>query len=65
MSAAAAIERSLAAFSEAHLAAMRELLAPDLVAWVTDSGGAMDLVEGGEKYLGRIEAMDLPAARFR
>jgi ketosteroid isomerase-like protein len=62
---AAVVERFLAAFSAADFAAMREALAPDLVAWVTNAEGTMDRVEGREEYLGRIEAMDLPAARFR
>lgn len=62
---AATVERFLAAFSAADFEAMRELLAPDLVAWVTAADGGMDRVEGREEYLGRIEAMDLPAARFR
>jgi ketosteroid isomerase-like protein len=59
------VERFLAAFSAADLGGMRELLAPDLVAWVTGPEGTMERVEGREAYLGRIEAMDLPAARFR
>jgi ketosteroid isomerase-like protein len=62
---AAVVERFLAAFSAADFGAMREALAPDLVAWVTNSEGTMDRVEGREEYLGRIEAMDLPAVRFR
>jgi ketosteroid isomerase-like protein len=57
-------ERFIAAFSGADFGAMRELLAPDLVAWVTDADGAMQRVEGRDDYLGRIEAMDLPAASF-
>lgn len=57
-------ERFIAAFSAADFEAMRELLAPDLVAWVTDAEGAMGRVEGRDDYLARIEAMDLPAARF-
>lgn len=62
---AAVVERFLSAFSTADFEAMREALAPDLVAWVTNSEGEMDRVEGRDAYLGRIEAMDLPAARFR
>jgi ketosteroid isomerase-like protein len=65
VSEAATVERFLAAFSAADFEAMRALLAPDLVAWVTAADGAMDRVEGRDEYLGRIEAMDLPAARFR
>jgi ketosteroid isomerase-like protein len=57
-------ERFIAAFSAADFEGMRELLAPDLVAWVTDADGAMRRVEGRDDYLGRIEAMDLPAASF-
>jgi ketosteroid isomerase-like protein len=57
-------ERFIAAFSAADFGAMRELLAPDLVAWVTDADGAMQRLEGRDEYLGRVEAMDLPAARF-
>lgn len=57
-------ERFIYAFSAADFEAMRELLAPDLVAWVTDADGAMQRLEGRDDYLGRIEAMDLPAARF-
>ncbi len=44
---------------------MRRLLAEDLVAYVTDADGGTDRIEGREAYLGRIEAMDLPAVDFR
>jgi ketosteroid isomerase-like protein len=57
-------ERFIGAFSDADFDGMRELLAPDLVAWVTGADGEMARVEGRDDYLGRIEAMDLPAARF-
>jgi ketosteroid isomerase-like protein len=57
-------ERFIAAFSAAEFEAMRELLAPDLVAWLTGPDGEMERVEGRDSYLERIEAMDLPAARF-
>lgn len=59
------VERFLAAFGTADFDAMREVLAPDLVAYVTNSTGDVDRVEGRDAYLARIEAMDLPAARFR
>lgn len=59
------VERFLAAFSAADFDAMREVLAPDLVAYVTNSSGDVDRVEGRDGYLARIEAMDLPAAQFR
>ncbi|MGD9712760.1 MAG: nuclear transport factor 2 family protein [Thermomicrobiales bacterium] len=65
MSDPAIVERFLAAFGAADMEAMRDLLAPDLVAWVTNSDGEMDRVEGRDGYLERIEAMDLPAASFR
>lgn len=65
MDAAATVQRFLTAFSAADTGAMAELLAPDLIAWVTNADGAMDRVAGRDEYLGRIAAMDLPAARFR
>jgi SnoaL-like protein len=57
-------ERFIAAFSAADFETMRELLTPDLVAWLTDADGAMQRLDGRDGYLERIEAMDLPAARF-
>lgn len=59
------VERFVAAFSKADFEAMREVLAPDLVAYVTNSAGEVDRVEGRDGYLARIEAMDLPSANFR
>ena len=44
---------------------MRTLLAPDLVAYITNADGGEDTVRGRDVYLARIEAMDLPAASFR
>ncbi len=44
---------------------MRELLAPDLIAWVTNADGEADRVTGREEYLRRIAAMDLPGAQYR
>lgn len=58
-------ERFIAAFSNADFEVMRELLAPDLIAWVTDSSGKMNRLVGRDEYLSRIEQMDLPAASFR
>lgn len=43
---------------------MRAMLAENLVAGVTNAEGGVDKVEGRDAYLGRIEAMDLPSARF-
>jgi len=60
----AVAERFLAAFSAADFDAMRALLAEDLVAHVTNAEGGMDRVEGREAYLGRVEEMNLPSARF-
>lgn len=56
--------RFLEAFSAADFDRMRALLAEDLVAYITNAQGGMDKVEGREAYLGRLEAMDLPSARF-
>ena len=61
---AAVARRFLAAFSAADFEGMRAMLAEDLVAYVTNAEGGMDRVEGREAYLGRVEAMDLPSARF-
>ena len=45
---------------------MRKLLAPDLIAWVTNADGEADRVTGGhEESPARIAAMDLPAAQYR
>ena len=60
-----AVARSLiAAFSAADFDGMRSLLADDLRAYVTNAEGGVDEVVGAGEYLGRIEAMDLPSARF-
>ena len=64
MDAAEVTRRFLAAFSAADFDAMRELLAPDLTAYVTNAEGGVDVVEGRDPYLARVEAMDLPAASF-
>lgn len=61
---AAVAERFIAAFSAADFDSMRRLLADDVVAYVTNADGGVDEVRGRDAYLGRIEAMDLPAARF-
>jgi ketosteroid isomerase-like protein len=57
-------EALLKAFSAADFEAMRSMLAEDLVAFITNAEGGLDRVEGREEYLSRIEAMDLPSARF-
>jgi ketosteroid isomerase-like protein len=53
------------AFNAGDLDRMRELLAPDLVAWVTNADGEADRITGRDEYLSRIAAMDLPGARYR
>jgi len=55
----------LEAFNAGDLDRMRELLAPDLIAWVTNADGEGDRVTGREEYLARIAAMDLPAVQYR
>jgi ketosteroid isomerase-like protein len=55
----------LDAFNAGDLDRMRELLAPDLVAWVTNADGEADRVAGRDEYLSRIAAMDLPGAQYR
>ena len=57
-------ERLIAAFSAADVEAMRELLGNGLTAYVTNSDGGMDEVDGRDLYLERIEAMNLPSVRF-
>jgi ketosteroid isomerase-like protein len=42
---------------------MRSLLADDLRAYITNRDGGVDAV-GADEYIRRIEAMDLPSARF-
>ena len=58
------VNEFLDAFSAADLERMRALLAEDLVAYVTNASGGEDRVEGRDGYLARLEAMDLPSARF-
>jgi ketosteroid isomerase-like protein len=61
---AAVAQRLLEAFSAADFDGMRAVLAEHLVAYVTNADGGSDKVEGREAYLARIQAMDLPSARF-
>jgi len=56
--------RFLEAFSAADFERMRALLAEDLVAYITNAEGGVDKIEGRDAYLGRLDAMDLPSARF-
>jgi ketosteroid isomerase-like protein len=56
--------RFLEAFSAADFERMRALLAEDVVAHITNAAGGVDEVEGRDAYLARLQAMDLPSARF-
>lgn len=51
-------------FNAGDIGGMRETLADDLRAYVTNAEGGVDAVTGADEYLGRIAAMDLPSARF-
>jgi ketosteroid isomerase-like protein len=62
--AAVVARRFLEAFSAADFERMRTLLANDIIAYITNADGGMDKVEGRDAYLSRLEAMDLPSARF-
>ncbi|HYN50856.1 MAG TPA: nuclear transport factor 2 family protein [Thermoleophilaceae bacterium] len=56
--------RLLEAFSAADFEGMRATLDKNLAAYITNAQGEHDRVDGREEYLSRIEAMDLPSARF-
>lgn len=56
--------RLIEAFSAADFEAMRSLIAEEIVAEITDASGGSARVPGREALLERIEAMDLPAARY-
>ena len=55
----------VAAFSAADFPRMRSVLADDLKAYITNREGGVDAITGADAYLARVEAMDLPSARFR
>ncbi|HEY6742816.1 MAG TPA: nuclear transport factor 2 family protein [Lapillicoccus sp.] len=55
----------LEAFNDGDLDRMRELMDPEMVAWVTDAAGEPQPVTGADAYLARIAAMNLPAASYR
>lgn len=57
--------RLLEAFNDGDLDRMRTLMAPELVAWVTDAGGQPQRVTGADAYLDRVAAMNLPAVSYR
>ncbi|MCE5288249.1 MAG: nuclear transport factor 2 family protein [Nocardiaceae bacterium] len=54
----------LQAFGRGDVEAMRNLLADDVVAYITNRAGGADRVDGRDGYLARVDAMDLPAAQF-
>lgn len=54
----------LAAFGRGDVETMRNLLADDVVAYITNRAGGADRVDGRDGYLARVDAMDLPAAQF-
>lgn len=58
------VDRFLQAFDTADLAAMRELLADDLVAFITGPDGQETRVDGADRYLDAIEAMNLQAVDY-
>jgi ketosteroid isomerase-like protein len=60
----AVTSRFLRAFSVADFDGMRTMLAEGIVAYITNAEGGVDKVEGRDAYLSRLEAMDLPTARF-
>ena len=65
-SAAQAIARRFVeAFSANDLQALRELLADDVVSYVTNAAGGVDEVRGREDYVARVAAMDVPTARMQ
>ena len=53
------------AFGAIDLERLRSLLADDLRAYITNAEGGVDEVLGGDEYVHRVEAMDLPSAEFR
>jgi ketosteroid isomerase-like protein len=58
------VEAFLAAFNEGDLSALRACLADDAVSFVTGPDGRPFPVQGADRYVAAIEAMDLPSARY-
>jgi hypothetical protein len=52
-------------FAAVDLPRMRLFLADDLRAYITNADGGVDEVRGADAYLARVDAMDLPRARFQ
>ena len=61
---AAVVSELLAAFSAADFDRMRAVMAPDVLALITNEQGGEDVVRGRDAYLDRIAAMDLPSVDF-
>jgi ketosteroid isomerase-like protein len=57
-------DRFLRAFDNADLATMRQLLADDVVAYITGADGEETRVAGADNYLAAIAAMNLPAVDY-
>ncbi|MEP6650399.1 MAG: nuclear transport factor 2 family protein [Lapillicoccus sp.] len=55
----------LEAFNDGNLDRMRELMDPEMLAWVTDASCASEPVTGADACVARISAMNLPAVRYR
>lgn len=64
MKAAEVANQFIEAFSAADFPRMRALLADDLVAYITSADGGIDQIRGRDEYLSRLDAMDLPSAKF-
>ena len=58
------VDRFLRAFDTADLLTMRELLADDLVAFITGPDGEETQVNGAGNYLAAIEAMNLQSVDY-
>ena len=57
--------RLIDAFSAGDMPGMRALLSDELHAYITNREGGVDEVVGGDGYVARVEAMDLPSADFQ
>jgi hypothetical protein len=57
--------RLIDAFGAIDFDEMRAQMSSDLRAYITNSEGGVDEVDGADEYLQRIEAMNLPTAQFQ
>lgn len=60
--AASVFRQMIAAFGAGDLEAMRDLLADDVVAYITNAEAGVDRVEGADAYLSRVP--DVSGARY-